>query len=248
MRMGIDRLGSRTVAALALAATLGLAGCGGSSSSSSSSSGSGNAKVIKVAYGSTYVFDTEQLTSKWWNQVKQQFEAQNPGIKIALVPIPGSYNDIVNKLSLLYRNASTAPDVAEIPTGQIGLWQSSGFLTPMDKYLPSTSWWGKFPAVVQSEGTFGGKVYAVDQGENDSAMYYNKTMFKKAGLPVPWTPHNWNDIVDAAAKIKASVPGVIPLWFAAGSGSGANGLLQGINNFIVGTATPKIQADSSGDK
>jgi multiple sugar transport system substrate-binding protein len=251
MRMGIDRLHGRA-AALMLTAVVGLAGCGGSSGSSGSNaasgSGSGHAKVIKVAYGSTYVFDTESLTKKWWNQVAQQFEAQNPGVKVQLVPIPGSYNDIVNKLSLLYRSPSTAPDVAEIPTGQIGLWQSSGFLAPLDSYLPSTSWWSKFPAVVQSEGTFGGKVYAVDQGENDSALFYNKTMFRKAGLPVPWTPHNWADIVAAAAKIKSSVPGVIPLWFLAGSGSGANGLLQGINNFIVGTSTPKIQADATGDK
>ena len=250
MRMGIDRLRSRRATALMLTAAVGIAGCGGSSGSSgsNSASGTGNAKVIKVAYGSTYVFDTEGLTKKWWNQVAQQFEAQNPGVKIQLVPIPGSYNDIVNKLSLLYRSPSTAPDVAEIPTGQIGLWQSSGFLAPLDTYLPSTSWWSKFPAVVQSEGTFGGKVYAVDQGENDSALFYNKTMFRKAGLPVPWTPHNWADIVAAAAKIKASVPGVIPLWFLAGAGSGANGLLQGINNFIVGTSTPKIQADTTGNK
>jgi multiple sugar transport system substrate-binding protein len=197
--------------------------------------------VIKVAYGSTYVFDTTQLTSKWWNQVASQFEAQNPGIKVQLVPIPGSYNDIVNKLSLLYRSPSTAPDVAEIPTGQIGLWQSSGYLRPLDSYLGSSTWWKKFPAVVQSEGSFGGKVYAVDQGENDSALLYNKTMFHKAGLPVPWHPKNWTDILAAAKKLKAAVPGVIPMWLNAGSGSGANGLLQGINNFIIGTSTPKIQ-------
>lgn len=246
MTIGVGR--SRVWAiTIALAAGVAIAACGGSSSSSTSSS-SGNAKVIKVAFGSTYVFDTTQLTTKWWNQVAQQFEAQNPGIKVQLVPIPGSYNDIVTKLSLLYRSPSTAPDVAEIPTGQIGLWASSGYLRPLNSELASTSWWSKFPAVVQSEGTFGGKVYAVDQGENDSAMYYNKTMFRKAGLPVPWTPHNWNDILAAAAKIKASVPGVIPLWFLAGAGSGANGLLQGINNFIVGTSTPKIQADTSGNK
>ena len=137
------------------------------------------------------MFDTEGLTKKWWNQVAQQFEAKNPGIKVQLVPIPGSYNDIVNKLSLLYRSPSTAPDVAEIPTGQIGLWQSSGFLAARSTPTSATSWWSKFPAVVQSEGTFGGKVYAVDQGENDSALFYNKTMFAKAGLPVPWKPHNW---------------------------------------------------------
>ena len=35
-------------------------------------------------------------------------------------------------------------------------------------------------------------------------------MFKKAGLPVPWTAHNWNDILTAAEKIKARVPGVVP--------------------------------------
>ena len=230
------------IGALSLVVAVAVAACGGSSGSSGG--GSGNSKVIRVAYGSTYVFDTTGLTSKWWNQVAQQFEAQNPGVKVQLVPIPGSYNDIVNKLSLLYRSASTAPDVAEIPTGQIGLWQSSGYLQPLDSYLSTASWWSKFPSVVQSEGTFGGKVYAVNQGENDSALLYNKTMFRKAGLPVPWKPSNWADIITAAQKLKAALPGVTPLWFNAGSGSGANGLLQGINNFIIGTSTPKIQDGS----
>lgn len=235
-------------AALALAAAGVIAGCGGSSSGAASGASSGNAKTITVAYGSTYVFDSQALTNKWWNQVAKQFEAQDPGVKIKFIPIPGSYNDIVNKLSLLYRNSSTAPDVAEVPTGQIGLWASSGYLASLNKYLTSTSWWSKFPAVVKSEGTFNGTTYAVDQGENDTALYYNKKMFRQAGLPVPWKPKNWNDILTAARKIKASIPGVTPLWLNSGAGSGANGLLQGINNFIVGSSTPKIQADSTGNK
>src|SRR5579875_2066372 len=237
MRMG--RLTRCALAALSLAVAAGVAACSGTAHTATSPS-SGNAKTIKVAFGSTYVFDTTGLTNKWWNQVAQQFEASHPGIKVQLVPIPGSYNDIVNKLSLLYRNPSTAPDVAEIPTGQIGLWASSGYLRPLNSELPSTSCWNEFP-VVQREGTFGGKVSAVNQSENDSAIFYNKKLFAQAGISVPWTPHNWSDILAAARKIKAKLPGVIPLWFLAGSGSGANGLLQGINNFIVGTATPKIQ-------
>jgi multiple sugar transport system substrate-binding protein len=252
MRIGLRGVRRGAIAVLLVAVAVGIAACGGASSNSGVSPSSGKAKVIKVAYGSTYVFDTASLTNKWWNQVAKQFEAANPGIKVQLVPIPGSYNDIVNKLSLLYRSPSTAPDVAEIPTGQIGLWQSSGYLRQLDSFLPSTSWWNKFPAVVQSEGQFGGHTYAVDQGENDSAMLYNKQMFQKAGLPVPWKPKNWSDIVSAAQKLKSALPGVIPLWLNAGSGSGANGLLQGINNFIVGSSTPKIQdgkkwvVDSSG--
>jgi multiple sugar transport system substrate-binding protein len=244
MRICLAGLRYAGTALLAVAAAVSISACGGASPSGGTSPTSGNAKVIKVAYGSTYVFDTTGLTDKWWNQVAKQFEAQNPGVKVQLVPIPGSYNDIVNKLSLLYRSPSTAPDVAEIPTGQIGLWQSSGYLRPLDSFLSGSSWWSKFPAVVQSEGRFGGKVYAVDQGENDSALLYNKTMFRKAGLPVPWKPTNWNDILTTARKLKAALPGVIPMWLNAGSGSGANGLLQGINNFINGTSTPKIQDGS----
>ena len=245
MRIGLSGLRRSAVVVLSIATAAAITACGGASSGNSGvSPSSGKAKVIKVAYGSTYVFDTAGLTNKWWSQVAKQFEAQNPGIKVQLVPIPGSYNDIVNKLSLLYRSPSTAPDVAEIPTGQIGLWQSSGYLRPLDSYLPSTSWWSKFPKVVQSEGQFSGHTYAVDQGENDSALLYNKQMFHKAGLPVPWKPKNWNDILTTAQKLKSSLPGVIPLWLNAGSGSGANGLLQGINNFIVGSSTPKIQDGS----
>jgi multiple sugar transport system substrate-binding protein len=245
MRIGLSGLRRSALVVLSAVAAAGIAACGGASSANTSvSPSSGKAKVIKVAYGSTYVFDTAGLTNKWWSQVAKQFEAENPGIKVQLVPIPGSYNDIVNKLSLLYRSPSTAPDVAEIPTGQIGLWQSSGYLRSLDSYLPSTSWWSKFPAVVQSEGQFSGHTYAVDQGENDSALLYNKQMFQKAGLPVPWQPKTWNDILSAAQKLKTALPGVIPLWLNAGSGSGANGLLQGINNFIVGSSTPKIQDGS----
>ena len=245
MRLRLRGVRRGGVVLVSLAAAVGVAACGGASSGGTSvSPSSGKAKVIKVAYGSTYVFDTVALTNKWWSQVAKQFDAENPGTKVQLVPIPGSYNDIVNKLSLLYRSPSTAPDVAEIPTGQIGLWQSSGYLRPLDSELSTTTWWDKFPAVVQSEGTFGGKVYAVDQGENDSALLYNKTMFRKAGLPVPWKPKNWADILAAAKKLKSALPGVIPMWFNAGSGSGANGLLQGINNFIVGSSTPKIQDGS----
>jgi multiple sugar transport system substrate-binding protein len=247
VRTVLNTLRKGRVAALVILGVSVIAGCGGASSATVSSN-KGNAKVIKVAYGSTYVFDTTGLTNKWWNQVAKQFEAQNPGIKVQLEPIPGSYNDIVNKLSLLYRSPSTAPDVAEIPTGQIGLWQSSGYLRPLDSYLSGASWWQNFPAVVQSEGRFGGHVYAVNQGENDSALLYNKTMFRKAGLPVPWKPTSWNDILVAARKLKAALPGVIPLWLNAGSGSGANGLLQGINNFIVGSPTPQIQDGPSGKK
>jgi multiple sugar transport system substrate-binding protein len=196
--------------------------------------------VISVAYGETYIFDTEDLTKKWWNGVKAEFEAKFPEATLQLVPIGGGYDDITNKLSLLYRSPRTAPDVAQIATPVIGQFSSSGYLLPLDSYLADEAWWKQFPKVIQGEGVFQGKTYAVNTGENDSQLYYNMDLFKKAGLPVPWAPHNWNDILSAARTIKAKLPHIIPVWLNAGSSSGDNGILQGAGNLLAGSTVPTI--------
>lgn len=206
--------------------------------------GASSKQTLTVAFPSVYAFDTGPLATKWWNQVKADFNKKYPNVTVQYIPIPGSYQDVVNKLSLLYRSSSTAPDVAEMPSAQIGLWSSSGYLAPMNKYLSTSAWFKQFPKVIQGEGEFNKKIYAVNAGENDSALMYNMNMFRKAGIPVPWRPKTWQDIINAASKIKKALPGVTPLWLNAGTGSGANGLLQGINNFIVGSSTPTIQTSS----
>ena len=210
-----------------------------------SASASSSTATITVAYGSTYVFDTTQLTTKFWTNLQKQFDSQNPGAKLQLLPIPGSYNDIINKLSLMYRSGNP-PDLAELPTAQIGLWAESGYLKPLNNYLKSASWWKKFPAVVQSEGTFGGKVYAVNHGENTSLLYYNASLLAKAGIAMPWNPKNWAAILSAAEAVKGHDPNVTPLWLAAGTGSGTNGILQGGGNLIDGCSAPTIYQKSSG--
>ena len=81
--------------------SLGVAACGGSSGATS------NGKtVLKVAWGSTFVFLTPQLATKWWGTVAKEFEAQHPNVAVQNTPIPGGYNDIVTKLNLLYRDPS----------------------------------------------------------------------------------------------------------------------------------------------
>ena len=202
--------------------------------------------VVTLAYSSNYVLDTTPLTTEYYNSIAKQFDAKYPHATVKLVPIAGSYTDIVDKLSLLYRSKSTAPDVAEMPTEQIGGWASAGYLLPLNKYLPTSAWWSTFPSAVQGEGTFGGKVYAVNQGENDEFMYYDKTIFQRAGLPVPWQPKTWQDIITAAQAIKAHVPGVSPLWVYSGNASGASGVLQGSGNLLYGTTTPQIQDPQTG--
>src|SRR4051812_18194418 len=95
---------SRATVAIGTLTALTLAACsgnGGDTAKPSNAEPTGS-YTLKVAYSSDYVFDTADFAKKWWTQVGAQFKAAHPKATVQFVPIPGSYNDIVNKLSLLY--------------------------------------------------------------------------------------------------------------------------------------------------
>jgi multiple sugar transport system substrate-binding protein len=198
--------------------------------------------TISVAYSTTYVFDADNLSVTWWNNVKSQFEKAYPKANLKLEGFDGTDVDLVNKVALLYKSKSTTPDVFMLPTGYVGQWVSSKYLAPLDKYLTKKNgpFWSSFPKVIQNESRINGHVYAVNTGENDSAIYYNKAMLRKAGIKLPWRPKTWAQIISAAKKVKAANSGVVPLWAAAGTSAGAGGVLQGSANLVLGSKTPII--------
>jgi len=251
MRVGRQRHRSHIRLSMAVVGVLAslLSACG----SAATGSNGGAKNTITVAYEPAYVFFSVPEANWFMDKMIKEFQAVHPGVQVKLEPVEGSYNDMVNKLSLLLRTPSTAPDVAELPGPDIGLWSTSGYLLALNKYLGATSWWAGVPAKVKAQGSVNGNVYAVDENENVQGLFYNVPIFRKAGIPVPWHPTSWQDIVTAAKKVKAADPSVIPLWLLAGTESGANGMLQGINNLIVGSSDPtietaggKVVVDSSG--
>src|SRR5271165_6082070 len=188
-----------SIRALSVLAAVGSAAGLATACTSSPGGSAANGKIVlKVAYGSQFVFLTPQLAIKWWGTVAHEFEMAHPNVTVQYTPIPGGYLDIVNKMSLLFRTPSTAPDVAELPAGQLGEWASSGYLMPVNKFLPSAPYWNDIPTSVQDETLIGGKYYGVNHGENTNGLGYNMPMFRKAGLPVPWHPKTWADVIAAA--------------------------------------------------
>jgi len=210
-------------------------------SSAPTNSGSSNGKVtLSVAYGSTWVFMSPSLAIKWWHTVGDEFVKEHPNVTIKWIPIPGSYNDLVNKLNLLFRDPSTAPDVAELPSPNLGGWESSGELLNIGSYLKTAPWFAHFPPVVQDEGLYNGKEYYVNHFEATDALMYNIADFKKAGIPLPWHPKTWADILAACAKIKAKVPGVAPFDVIGAQASGTEGILLGSGNILAGSSDSTI--------
>lgn len=203
--------------------------------------------VLKVAYSADYQMSTPDMAKNWFTDSKTNFEKANPGVTVQLVPIPGSYDDFLTKLSLMYSNPSEAPDVAEVPAPEIGQWVASDLLMPLDDYLAKTTWWPQYVDAVKQEATVDGKFYGASNGVNVSALVFDKQIFAKAGLPADWKPKNWSDILDAGRAIKKSDPKSWPIWLLTGTAQGTSGMVLGAANLLAGASDPNFY-DAAKDK
>src|SRR3979490_1063444 len=80
---------------------------------------------LTVAYSTTYVFDSDDTSVIWWHKVKKEFEAAYTKARVSLQGFNGTAADLVNKVDLECKNASTAPDVFMLPSGYVGQWVGS---------------------------------------------------------------------------------------------------------------------------
>jgi multiple sugar transport system substrate-binding protein len=175
----------------------------------------------------------------WWTQAKQRVESANPNIKVKLEPIIADEGGYYTKLDLMMRSASTAPDLVREDSFLVGSDVTAGYLIPLDKYLAtwpeySQQW---FPGM-QKITTFNGHNYGVMDGTDVRLVWYNKSIFQRAGLPTDWQPKNWADILSAARTIKAKVPGVIPLNLYSGVPMDEASSMQGFEMLLYGTKDP----------
>src|SRR5579871_4168918 len=241
MRKRSSRMSTRRVfAALLAVAVLAVTAVASAGAASSSSSLKG---TISVLYSNNYVFDTDAQATTWWNTIHKEFQKMYPGATLKQLGTGGTDIDEMNKAALLFRSPSTTPDVIQLPTTYTSQFASSGYLLPLTSYVSSASsapFWAGIPKNVQQMGEYNGTLYAINNGNNDFGVFYNKVDFKAAGLPTNWQPKNWNDILTAAEAIHKKLPKIGALWLAAGVAAGPTNILQGIGNLIVGTKEPMM--------
>ncbi|WP_245317577.1 extracellular solute-binding protein [Rhizobium sp. N122] len=216
--------------------------------------GHAEAATVKVAFSLNWTFADPKLAQKWFGNVKSQFEAAHPGDTMELIPVPGTYDDYITKLSLLYNSPDTKPDIVQYFDINVGQFAGSDLLSPLDDKVAGASWWQDTPDAVKESGKYDGKVYSVAQGINTYGILFDRTLTEKAGLAKGWKPQSWNDILDAARAIKKTSPEASPLYVITGTAQGTFGVVAGpglllsasSNPTIFDTATGKWVVDSSG--
>ncbi|MFL6026374.1 MAG: ABC transporter substrate-binding protein, partial [Friedmanniella sp.] len=196
-------------ASLALALTA--ASCGGGGSEESGSNASANSDVTLTYWasnqGTSLDNDKEVLTP-----VLQDFTAQT-GIKVNLEAI--SWNDLQTRIQTAITSGQ-GPDVLNIGnTWGVSLQATGGLMEFGDQEMQAIGGADKFvPSALATGGAAGTKPTSVPLYGLAYGLYYNKAMFKEAGVQPPTT---WEEMVSAAKKLTKPEDKVYGMSLAAGS-------------------------------
>jgi multiple sugar transport system substrate-binding protein len=204
-----------------------VAACGGGSTSAPDTS------KITVTYKQ---IGGETVYQEFLGAAKAEFERANPGTTVNLQPITAADSDYLTRLQLQMRSPRTSPDLVYEDTFQINSDIEADYLRPLDDQLNAWPDWQQFSDTAKGAGkALDGKTYAVPDGTDTRALWYNKEIFAKAGLPTDWQPKTWADVLSAARTIKAKVPGVIPFNIYSGKSVGEAASIQGFQMLLYGT-------------
>jgi raffinose/stachyose/melibiose transport system substrate-binding protein len=158
----------------------------------------GQAQEIKFW---TLSFDNPNVT-KAYETIIKDFEAANPGVTIKL---ENRGTDEHKSALRVAAGSDQAPDIFFMWAG-LGLggeFVKSGLTLPMDKYYADYKWDDEFiaPALAFSKQYPGGR-FGIPSTFRGEALYYNKALFKKAGIEN--VPTTYDELVAAADKLAAA--------------------------------------------
>jgi multiple sugar transport system substrate-binding protein len=206
-------------------------------------SDSGDPKTIRIVYRNFSDFPQMDDSMK---VVKKEFEAANPGLTAQLSPVTAASDDYLAKVQLMQRSPTTAPDVLFEDSYNVNADAAAGYLLPLDDRLKNWPDWNDqfIDATKQAGRGVDGKTYAVPMGTDTRGLWFNKTVFAKAGLPADWHPRNWDDVLAAARKIKQTQPDVEPMYMPLGKPQAEGMSMQTLQMLLYGTDTKDLYSEA----
>ncbi|MFB6634357.1 extracellular solute-binding protein [Streptomyces sp. NPDC056362] len=226
----------RGIAATALVAALGvtLAACGGSDSGSN-----GGSKGSGELSGTVTWWDTSTVGSedKVFKQVAEDFKKQHPKVTVKYVNVP--FGEAQNKFKNAAQSGSGAPDVIRSEVAWTPEFADLGYLAPLDG-TPALKDQGDFLEQAAASTKYNGKTYAVPQVIDSMGIFYNKKIFKEAGVEVPKTV---DELKSVSAKIKQKT-GKTGLYLRGDDAYWFLSFLYGEGGDLVDAENKKITVDN----
>lgn len=157
---------------------------------------------------------SEPVTIRWmdWSDSQQdyvvaafeRYEEEHPDVTIeyTLLTIDAYQQTILSAV-----NAGDAPDVFPVPVGLPAQQViDEGWFQPLDPYVDD-AWkerWQNY--LIEGATTFDGQVYGLPENmpRHSTLLYYNKDLFRQAGLDPEQPPTTWAELREYAQLITAA--------------------------------------------
>jgi multiple sugar transport system substrate-binding protein len=170
-----------------------LAGCSSNSADSgnqgSPGKGGSNQEPVTIVFKS---HATEEAKTK---ELIDLFNGSHDNIKIKYAPSLAKSPDERNKLATMLTAGGKDADIMLLDTYWLNEFAAAGWLEPMDAYLPQGYQDDFFP-FANDIVKYNGKQYGVLRQIDLSGIWYNKDLFKKAGITAP--PKTIDELVNDA--------------------------------------------------
>ncbi len=149
------------------------------------------ASAVEIEYWQ-YVFESRV---KAMDELIKEFQAENPGITVKQVTFP--YADYQTRV-VAAKAAGKGPDVVQLFYGWLDNFVAGGLVQPLSKE--------KFPAATIEKDFFpivsamkrGNDYYGLPTAVRSMALFYNKNLFKAAGLDPNKPPQTLDELLKAA--------------------------------------------------
>ncbi|WP_425144919.1 ABC transporter substrate-binding protein [Deinococcus sp.] len=154
-----------------------------------------------------------------------EFNKKYPDITVKWVVLPE--NELRQKITLDVASGAGSFDVATVGAYEVPIWAKNGWLDPLTPLFAKNASIAKAYNVddiipgVRTALTQNGNLYAVPFYAESSMTFYNKDLFKKAGLTMPVQP-TWTQVQGFAAKINDPKNGVYGICLRGLPGWGEN--------------------------
>jgi len=168
-------------------------------------------------------------------EIIRRFEEANPDVRVELESVGGS--DYYDQLFAQIEGGSP-PDLLQIGDDAVPRFVAAGALAPLDPFLD-----GDYPLDpgiylpgVLSPGRWDGRQYLLPKDFSPLAVYYNKRVFDRFGVPYPKDGWGWAEFLETAqaltrdtdgdgatdvwgVQLPAAWPTGFEYWAAAGGGA-----------------------------
>ena len=196
--------------ALVAAAAAGCSSSGSSPAASSSASGPGSTSFGTNATGPVQ-FWARNVSKTLAQKLTDEFNASHSNLKVRLTLT--SINDDVTTLATSIR-AGDPPDVVGLNDIDMPTFTRNGSFTDLSKAIAKLPYASALSPGHVGLGTYQNKEYGVPYWADLSVLWYNKNLFKQAGLNPDQPPTTYAEILSDAQKINALGHGINGFTFA----------------------------------